>query len=384
MLKLSNDQKMLLNTVARFMKNDVAPVAARMDDEQRMDPEIIKKCSELGLFSLIIPTEYGGIGLDLTTYCLVIEEMAKVDAATAVMVQCSGTGLRPVNLSGSHELKKRLFNRTARHGLLWAFAITEPDSGSDTASIRTRAVKKNGRYIINGRKCFITNGDIADYYLIFALTDPEKRNRGMSAFVAPADSPGLTVGKKENKMGMRASATTDLILENLEVPEENLVGKENEAFPVLMRTLDATRPTIAAQALGIAESALAYSLGYTRERKQFGKALNEFQGLQFMQAEMATRIESARALLYMTTSLFDRDSSSVSPYSAMSKLLATDTAMSVTTDAVQLMGGYGYMKDHPVEKMMRDAKLTQIYEGTNQVQRVVISKWLDRKGYPFN
>ena len=383
MLKLSSDQKMLLATIAKFMTREVAPIAAKMDEEQEMDPVIISKCAELGLFSLIIPTEYGGVGLDLTTYCLVIEEMAKVDASTAVMVQCSGTGLRPILLAGSQAQKKRIFADTVQKGLLWAFAITEPGAGSDAASVTSRAVRKGGRYILNGRKCFITNGDVAQYYLIFALTGSGPQSRDMSAFVVPAGSPGLTVGKKENKMGMRASATTDLIMEDLEVPLEDRVGKEGEAFPVLMRTLDGTRPTIAAQALGIAEAALAYSLDYAKEREQFGRTLIEFQGLQFMLSEMATRIESARALLYMTTALYDQDHPSVSPYAAMSKLLATDTAMSVTTDAVQIMGGYGYMKDHPLERMMRDAKLTQIYEGTNQIQRLVISKWLQRNGYPL-
>jgi len=383
LLNLSRDQKMLLASVSRFMAREVAPLAAGMDEEQRMDPELVGKCAELGLFSLIVPAEYGGAGLDLTTYCLVIEEMAKVDASTAVMVQCSGTGLRPINLSGSPSLKERLFTETVQKGLLWAFALTEPEAGSDAASIRTRARRQGDRYLLNGRKCFITNGDIADYYLIFALTGPEPESREMSAFVVPAGAPGLAVGRKENKMGMRASATTDLIMEDLEVPAEDRVGPEGRAFPVLMRTLDGTRPTIAAQAVGLAEAALAYALAYAKERKQFGRALVEFQGLQFMLSEMATKVESARALLYQTTAMYDRGHPSVSPYSAMSKLLATDTAMNVTTDAVQLMGGYGYMKDHPVERMMRDAKLTQIYEGTNQVQRLVISKWLQRNGYPL-
>lgn len=383
MLKLTSDQKMLLNTVARFMEQEVAPLSARMDAEQRMDPDIIRKCQDLGLLSLIVPAEYGGVGLDLTTYCLVIEEIAKVDASVAVTVQCSGTGLRPILLGGGEELKKRLFQQTVQQGLLWGFAITEPDAGSDTAAIRTRAVRQGDEYILNGRKCFITNGGLADWYLIFAMTDPESGSRGMSAFAVPADSPGLSIGKKEDKMGMRASPTTDLIIEDLRVPAGDMVGGENMAFTYLMRTLDGTRPTIAAQALGIAEGALSYTLGYGGQREQFQRPLVEFQGLQFMLSEMATRVESARALLYMTCAMYDRDQPEVSPFAAMSKLWATDVAMRVTTDAVQLMGGYGYLKDHPVERMMRDAKLTQIYEGTNQIQRVVISKWLNKKGYPL-
>ncbi|MGD8562642.1 MAG: acyl-CoA dehydrogenase family protein [Desulfarculaceae bacterium] len=383
MVELTGDQKMLLSTVAKFMKNDVAPLAGKMDEEQLMDKALLKQCGELGLFSLIIPPEYGGVGLDLTTYCLVIEEIAKVDASVAVTVQCSGTGLRPVLLAGEPELKKRVFLETVQKGLLWGFAITEPDAGSDTASIKSKAVKKGDKYILNGRKCFITNGGIADYYLIFALTEPKRRGRGMSAFVVPASSEGLSVGKKENKMGMRASPTTDLIMEDLEVPESNRVGPENDAFTALMRTLDGTRPTIAAQALGIAEGALAFSLAYAQQREQFGQPLIAKQGIQFMLADMATQVEAARALLYQTTSLYDQGFPDVSPLAAMSKLLATDAAMRVTTDAVQIMGGYGYTKDYPVERMMRDAKLTQIYEGTNQIQRVVISKWLQKKGYPL-
>jgi alkylation response protein AidB-like acyl-CoA dehydrogenase len=382
-VELTGDQKMLLSTVAKFMKNDVAPLAGKMDEEQLMDKAILKQCGELGLFSLIIPPEYGGVDLDLTTYCLVIEEIAKVDASVAVTVQCSGTGLRPVLLAGEPELKKRVFLETVQKGLLWAFAITEPGAGSDTASIKSKAVKNGDKYILNGRKCFITNGGIADYYLIFALTEPKRRGRGMSAFAVPASSPGLSVGKKENKMGMRASPTTDLIMEDLEVPEGNRIGPENEAFTVLMRTLDGTRPTIAAQALGIAEGALAFSLEYAQQREQFGQPLIAKQGIQFMLADMATQVEAARALLYQTTSLYDQSFPDVSPLAAMSKLLATDAAMRVTTDAVQIMGGYGYIKDYPVERMMRDAKLTQIYEGTNQIQRVVISKWLQKKGYPL-
>jgi len=382
-LKLSNDQKMLLNTVAKFMDQEVAPLASKMDKEQEIDREVIRKCADLGLFSLIIPHEYGGVGLDLTTYCLVIEEISKVDASIGVTVQCSGTGLRPVILAGEHQLKKRVFSETIQNGLVWAFAITEPEAGSDTASIRSRAVRVKDKYILNGRKCFVTNGNLADYYCIFAMTEPQLKSRGMSAFVVPPGSPGLSVGKKEDKMGMRASPTTDLIMEDLEVPAKNIVGAENEAFPILMRTLDGTRPTIGAQALGIAEGALSYALTYANQRQQFGQPISHFQGIQFMLSEMATKVESARALLYMTTALYDQDFPEVSPFSAMSKLWATDVAMSVTTDAVQVMGGYGYMKDHPVERMMRDAKLTQIYEGSNQIQRVVISKWLQKKGYPL-
>jgi alkylation response protein AidB-like acyl-CoA dehydrogenase len=380
-IQLTSEQKLLLSTIRKFMKNDVEPKTSHMDESQEIDSAILRKCAELGLFSLIVPTEYGGVGLDLTTYCLVIEEIAKVDASVAVTVQCSGTGQRPVLIAGDEELKERLFMETVQNGLLWAFAVTEPGAGSDTAGISTRAERRGDSYILNGRKCFITNGGIADYYLIFAITD--KSLRGMSGFAVPAGSPGLSVGKKENKMGIRASPTTELILEDLRVPVANRVGAENQGFSLLMRTLDASRPTIAAQALGIAEGAFSYALNYARQRVQFGQPILRFQGLRFMFAEMASKIEAARALLYMTTMFYDRGFPNISPYAAMSKMFASDVAMAVTTDAVQIMGGYGYVKDHPVERMMRDAKVTQIYEGSNQIQRVVISKWLEKRGYPF-
>jgi alkylation response protein AidB-like acyl-CoA dehydrogenase len=382
LIELSSDQKVLLNTISRFMKNDVAPISAKMDDAQEMDPSILRKCSELGLFSMIVPFEYGGAGLDLTTFCMVIEEISKTDPAVAVTVQCSGTGLRPLLLGGGDELKKRFLTESVQKGSLWAFAITEPGSGSDTASIKTKAVRSGDKYVLSGRKCFITNGGIADFYLVFASTAPKKGSRGISAFVVPAGTRGLSAGKKEDKMGMRASPTTDLILDDVQLPAENRVGEENEGFSLLMRTLDTSRPTIGAQALGIADGALSYAVAYAKERKQFGRAIVEFQGINFLLSEMATKVESARALLYAVTKSYDDGFRSVSPYAAMTKLLASDVAMAVTTDCLQVMGGYGYMKDHPLERLMRDAKVTQIYEGTNQIQKVVISKWLAKNGYP--
>lgn len=383
LIELNSEQKVLLNTISKFVKNDVAPMSAQMDEAQQMNASLLKKCSELGLFSMIVPFEYGGAGVDLTTFCMVIEEISKVDPALGVTVQCSGTGLRPVLLGGDAELKKRVLTETVQKGSLWAFAITEPGAGSDSGSIKTKAVRSGDKYVLNGRKCFITNGGIADFYLVFASTSPKKGNRGMTAFVLPAGTPGLSIGKKENKMGMRASPTTDLVLDDVEVPVENRVGQEDEAFQVLMRTLDTSRPTIGAQALGIADGALSYAVAYAKERKQFGQAIVEFQGVNFLLAEMATKIESARALLYEVTRSYDNGFGRVSPYAAMSKLLASDVAMEVTTGCIQVMGGYGYMKDHPLERLMRDAKVTQIYEGTNQIQKVVISKWLMRNGYPL-
>jgi alkylation response protein AidB-like acyl-CoA dehydrogenase len=384
MTTLTGDQKLMLETVRKFMLKEVAPYSQEMDEDQYFKPELKQKFKDLGLFSAIVPVKHGGMGLDLTSFCLVIEEISKVDAAIGVVIQDHGTGLRPLLLCNDESLKKEMFSNVAKNGISIGFAITEPQAGSDTASITTRAVRNGKNYILNGRKTFITNAGISDYYIVFALTTPEARHRGMSAFLVDGGSPGLEIGKKENKLGLRASPTADLILEDVIVPEKYRIGEENNGFLLLMETLDASRPTIAAQGLGIAEAALKYAIKYAGERHQFGKPIIDFQGLEFLIVDMATQIEAARALLYKTTRLYDEGFEDVTPYSAMSKLLCTDVAMRVTTDAVQVLGGYGCMKDHPVERMMRDAKVTQIYEGTNQIQRVIIGRSIKKKGYPFH
>ena len=384
MTALADEQKLMLETIRKFMTKEVAPFSQEMDETQNFRMELKEKFNRLGLYSAIVPVEYGGMGLDLTAFCLVIEEVSKVDAAMGVVIQDHATGLRPILLCDDQTLKKEIFPKVVNQGASIGFAITESHAGSDTASISTRAVRNGEDYIINGRKTFITNAGISDYYVVFALTDPPARHKGMSAFLVKSDSPGLGLGKKENKLGLRASPTADLILEDVAVPEKFRIGAENAAFLLLMKTLDASRPTIAAQALGIAEAALAFAIKYANEREQFGQPIIDFQGLQFMIADMTTQVESARALLYKTTGLYDEGFENVTPYSAMSKLFCTDVAMRVTTDAVQILGGYGCMKDYPVERMMRDAKITQIYEGTNQIQRIVIGKFIKRSGYPFH
>jgi len=384
MITLTSDQKLMLETIRKFMVKEVAPYSLEMDENQNFRMELKQKFNELGLYSAIVPVEYGGMGMDLTSFCLVIEEISKVDASMGVIIQDNGTGLRPILLCDDQTLKKKIFSMVANQGTSIGFAITESHAGSDSASISTRAVPDGENYVINGRKTFITNAGISDYYIVFALTNAQARHKGMSAFLVHADTSGLEIGKKENKLGLRASPTADLILEDVVVPAKFRIGEENTAFLLLMKTLDASRPTIAAQALGIAEAALAYAIKYAKEREQFGQPIIDFQGLQFMIAEMTTQVESARALLYKTTRLYDEGFEHVTPFSAMSKLLCTDVAMQVTTDAVQVLGGYGCMKDHPVERMMRDAKITQIYEGTNQIQRIVIGKYIKRKGYPFH
>lgn len=380
---VNTEQKMMLQTIKKFMVKEVAPYSKEMDETQTFRMDLKEKCIDLGLYSSIIPIDFGGMGLDLTSFCLAIEEISKTDASIGVTIQDNGTALRPLLLCSDQNLKKTAFSKVVNQRMSFGFAITEPHAGSDTASITTTAKRNGDTYILNGRKTFITSAGISDYYIVFALTEPGKRHKGMTAFVVDAKSPGLSIGKKENKIGLRASPTADLILEDVEVPEANRVDAENSGFLLLMKTLDASRPTIGAQGLGIAEGALAYALGYAREREQFGRAILEFQGLQFMLAEMAAQVEAARAILYRTTAMYDEGDENVTPYSAMSKMLCTDAAMRVTTDAVQVLGGYGCMKDHPVERMMRDAKVTQIYEGTNQIQRIIIAKALQKKGYPF-
>jgi len=373
MISLNADQKMMLQTVKDFMHEKVAPWSLEMDETQNLKPELIPMLADLGLLSLIVPKAIGGLGVDLTTLCLIIEEISKVDASVGITVQCNSTGQRPILIAGSEELKKRVFSREMSEAQLFGFAITEPEAGSDSGAIRSRAERKGDQYILNGRKCFITNGGIADQYLIFAVTNSQGERKGISGFVVEADTKGLVIGKKENKMGLRASPTTDLILEDMPVPAQNLVGKENDGFRTMMRTLDGTRPTIAAQALGIAEGALSYVLTYTKERMQFGRPLIDFQGLQFMMADMATAIEATKCLVYHATSLYDLGHKNVSPISAMSKLFASDMVMKVTTDAVQLMGGYGYMAEYEVERFYRDAKITEIYEGTKEIQKNTIA-----------
>jgi alkylation response protein AidB-like acyl-CoA dehydrogenase len=384
MITLTSDQKLMLETIRKFMAREVAPYSQEMDENQNFRIELKEKFSGLGLYSAIVPVEYGGMGLDLTSFCLIIEEISKVDASMGVVIQDNGTGLRPILLCDDQTLKKEVFSMVVTQGVSIGFAITEANAGSDTASISTRAARDGENYVINGRKTFITNAGISDYYIVFALTDAQARHKGMSAFLVNANTPGLQIGKKENKLGLRASPTADLILEDVVVSGKFRIGEENTAFLLLMKTLDASRPTIAAQALGIAEAALAYAVKYASEREQFGQPIIDFQGLQFMIADMTTQVESARALLYKTTGLYDEGFENITPFSAMSKLLCTDVAMRVTTDAVQVLGGYGCMKDHPVERMMRDAKVTQIYEGTNQIQRIVIGKSIKRNGYPFH
>ncbi|ADC49467.1 acyl-CoA dehydrogenase [Alkalihalophilus pseudofirmus OF4] len=373
---LTEEQEMIRKMVRDFAKNEVEPTAEERDEEERFDREIFDKMAELGLTGIPWPEEYGGIGADYVSYCIAVEELSRVCASTGVTLSAH-TSLAgwPVYKFGTEEQKQKFLRPMAEGKKIGAYGLTEPGSGSDAARMKTTAIEDGDHYVLNGSKIFITNGGIADIYIVFAVTDPEARHKGTTAFIVEADTPGFSVGKKEKKLGIRSSPTTEIIFEDCRVPKENMLGKEGEGFKVAMMTLDGGRNGIAAQAVGIAQGALDAAVGYAKERKQFGKPIGAQQGIGFKLADMATKIEASRLLTYQAAW---RESEGVSygKESAMSKLFAGDTAMDVTVEAVQVFGGYGYTKDYPVERYMRDAKITQIYEGTNEIQRLVISKML--------
>jgi len=375
-LQFTPEQEMLRKLVHEFAEKEIAPQVPRMEAEDAFPDAILKKMGELGLMGIPIPEAWGGAGMDFTSYILAIEEISKVSPAVGVILSVhTSVATYPILTFGTEEQKKRYVPKLASGEWLGAFALTEPHAGSDAASIRTTAVKKGDRYILNGTKVFITSGGHADVYITFAVTDPSKGAKGITAFIVEKDTPGFVVGKKEKKMGLHGSSTTALIFEDAEVPAENRLGEEGEGFTVAMANLDGGRIGIAAQALGIAEGAFAHALAYAKERRQFGKPIAAQQAIQFKLADMATKIEAARLLTYQAAWLEDNGL----PYgkaSAMAKLFAGDVAMEVTIDAVQIFGGYGYTKEYPVERFMRDAKITQIYEGTNEIQRLVIANHL--------
>jgi butyryl-CoA dehydrogenase len=370
---LSEDQKMIKDLAAQIAREKIAPVAAELDESGEFPWEIVKTRAQSDLFRVFIPTEYEGLGGGIFEMCIVVEELSRACSGIALAYAASGLGTIPIILYGNEEQKKKYLPRLAAGEILAAFGLTESGAGSDAAGIRTSAKPDGDSYVINGTKQWITNGGEAAIYTVVALTDPVRGVRGSSTILVEKDHPGFTFGKKENKMGIRASATRELVFQECRVPKANLLAKEGMGFLVAMRTLDQSRPGVAAQALGIAQGALDKAIDYSRERRQFGKPISSFQGIQFMLADMATQVEAARALTYAAARAIDAGEKDVSKISAMAKVFASDTAMKVTTDAVQIFGGYGYMKEYPVEKMMRDAKITQIYEGTNQIQREVIA-----------
>jgi len=374
--QLSDEHIMFRKMVREFAENELAPTAALRDEEERFDRTIFTKMGELGLTGIPWPEKYGGAEADFLSYVIAIEELSRVDASVGVTLSAhvSLAGW-PLYKFGTEEQKMKYLKPMALGEKIGAYGLTEPGAGSDAANIRTKAVEDGDSYILNGSKIFITNGEVADIYIVFAVTDPEKKHKGISAFILEKGMEGFSFGKKEKKLGIRASTTVQLLFDNVRVPKENLLGKVGDGFKIAMITLDGGRNGIAAQAVGIAQGALDQAINYAKERVQFNKAIAEQQAIQFKLADMATKIEAARLLTYQAAWL-ESNGLPYSKESAMAKLMAGDTAMEVTTEAVQIFGGYGYTRDYPVERMMRDAKITQIYEGTNEIQRIVIAKHL--------
>jgi len=372
---LSDEQLALQATARRFAREQIAPVAADYDRSGEFPRAIIERAWQLGLASTAIPQEYGGSGLSLVDTCLVTEEIAWGCAGFGTSIMCNDLGLTPILVAGSREQKEQWLRPCAERFSLVSFCLSEPNAGSDVAGLQLLATRDGGDYVLDGTKCWITNGGEADLYTVFATLDRSSRHRGICAFVVPADTPGITRGKKEDKMGQRASDTRVLNFDGVRVPAAQRLGAEGEGFKIAMRTLDRTRPSIGAIAIGIAQRALDESVAYARERKAFGAPIGSFQAVQFLLADMAKDVEAARLLTLQSAWMVDQGLRA-SKHSSFAKCFSTDAAMRVTTDAVQIFGGNGYTREYPVEKLMRDAKLMQIYEGTNQVQRLVIAREL--------
>jgi alkylation response protein AidB-like acyl-CoA dehydrogenase len=373
--KLNEDQEAIRKMVRDFAENEIVPIAAKLDHEEKFPMEIIQKMDELGLSNLAVPEEYGGPGVDSLIAAIIVEELARGCVGVTTSATCNSLALYPLIIGGSEELKQKYLPTICEEGKLAAFALTEPNAGSDVSGMTTTAKRDGDYYIINGAKCFITNATYANYYAVFAKTDKSLGHKGISVFMVERDWGGVSTGKIEEKMGIRASNTAEVIFENVRVPTENLIGQEGDGFKLAMMTLDMARPSVAAMGVGVAQAALEAATNYAKERVQFGKPIGANQGIQFMLADMATEVEAARLLVYQAAWLKDQKGQ-FTRQSAIAKLYATDVAMKVTTDAVQIFGGYGYSREYPVEKYMRDAKILQIYEGTNQIQRVVIANQL--------
>ena len=371
--KLSKEQEMVRDVMREFTEKEVKPIAKEVDETGRFPRETVEKMARYNMLGIPFPVEYGGAGGDEVAYAIAVEELSKACGTTGVICSAhTSLGCWPLFKYGTEEQKQKYLVPLAKGEKLGAFGLTEPNAGTDAAGQQTTAVLDGDNYILNGSKIFITNGGQADVYIIFAMTDKSKGTRGISAFIVEKDAPGFSIGKVEDKMGIRGSSTTELIFTDCVIPKENLLGKEGKGFGIAMSTLDGGRIGIAAQALGIAQGALDETIQYIKEREQFGRPLAKFQGLQWMIADMATEIDAARLLVYRAA----YNKANGLPYNkeaAMAKLFAANTAMDVTTKCVQLHGGYGFTKDYPVERMMRDAKITEIYEGTSQVQQMVIA-----------
>jgi butyryl-CoA dehydrogenase len=371
---LTEDQKMLKDLCRKIAEEKIRPYSRELDEKEEFPAQIMKALAQSDLFALCIPESYGGMGSGLLSLCIATEEISRVDGGVATSYAASFLGMFPILLHGTEEQKKKYLPEIASGKKLTAFGLTEPEAGSDASAVKTTAKKDGNYYILNGTKHFITNGGDAEIYTIIAVTDKTKGPRGVSAFIVEKGTPGFSFGKKEEKLGIRASSTRELVFNDCKIPKENLLGlKEGIGFIATMRTFDQSRPGVAAQAVGIAQGALELAVNYAHKRVQFGKPISSFQGIQWMLADMATKVEAARSLVYSVASMVDRGIKDVGTASAAAKMFASDVAMEVTTNAVQIYGGYGYMRDYPVEKFMRDAKITQIYEGTNQIQRNIIA-----------
>jgi butyryl-CoA dehydrogenase len=366
---LSEEEQMIRDLARKISEEKIKPVREELDEKEEFPWDLMKAFAEADLCGLYIPEEYGGMGQKVFNFCLATEEISRVCGGVGVTFAATALGTAPILLFGSDEQKKKYLPDIAAGKKLAAFGLTEANAGSDAGGIETTAKKEGDHYVINGTKQWITNGGEAEVYTLIAMTDKNKGSRGASAFIIEKGTPGFSFGKKEKKMGIRCSATRELVFQDCKIHKSQMLGREGMGFIVAMKTLDMTRPGIGAQAVGIAQGSLDEALKYARERVQFGKPIISFQAVQHILADMATQVEAARALVYSTARMIDGGVKDYTLSSSMSKLFASDTAMKVTTDAVQILGGYGYMREYPVEKMMRDAKITQIYEGTNQIQR---------------
>ena len=378
--RLTKEQELVQKMCREFAVNEVEPIAAEVDEQERYPYETVEKLQRYGLMGIQFPKELGGSGGDIICYTIAIEEMSRFCGTTGVIISAHGTlGAWPIYKYGTAEQKEKWLRPLISGEKIAAFGLTEPAAGTDAGGQQTEAVKQeDGSYILNGSKVFITGGGIADTYVVFAMTDKSKKNKGISAFIVDKDDPGFSIGKIEHKMGIRGSQTSELVFEDLRLPADRLLGKENGGFKIALTTLDGGRIGIASQALGIAQGALDQAVAYMKERVQFGKPLASFQGLQWMVADMATKVDAARLLVRRAA--FNEEAGL--PYAkeaAMAKLFAAETAMEVTTKALQIFGGYGYIREYPMERMMRDAKITEIYEGTSQVQRMVIAGQILKK-----
>ena len=374
--RLPDEHNELRSVLRDLCEKEIAPYAADVDAKARYTDEALAALTASGFAAIHIPEEYGGEGGDSVAACIVIEEVARVCASSSLIPICNKLGTMGLLMRGSEELKKQVLPTIAAGEAVASYALSEREAGSDAASMRTRARQEGDEWVLNGAKCWISNGGHSTWYTVMAVTDPDKGANGISAFIVHKDDPGFVVGAKEHKMGIKGSPTTELYFEDCRIPGDRIIGDPGTGFKTALATLDHTRPTIGAQAVGIAQGAVDAAIGYVKERKQFGKAIADFQAVQFMLADMAMKLEAARLMVYTAAARAERGEPNLGFISSASKCFASDVAMEVTTDAVQLFGGYGYTTDFPVERFMRDAKITQIYEGTNQIQRVVMSRAL--------